>query len=68
MNLFFIFNDIIIKGSDVMKIKNILYVLLCLLGGCMIGLNAGKLDNIINIVMFTVGVGILVYSIAKSNK
>ena len=51
-----------------MKIKSILYVLLCLLGGCMIGLNAGKLDNIINIVMFTVGVGILVYSIAKSNK
>lgn len=51
-----------------MKIKSILYVLLCLLGGCMIGLNAAKLDNIINIVMFTVGVGILVYSIAKSNK
>ena len=31
-----------------MKIKNILYVLLCLLGGCMIGLNAGKLNNVAN--------------------
>ena len=51
-----------------MKIKSILYVLLCLLGGCMIGLNAGKLNNVVNIIMFTIGVGILVYSIVKANK
>ena len=51
-----------------MKIKNILYVLLCLFGGCMIGLNAGKLDNVTNIVMFTIGVSILVYSIIKASK
>lgn len=51
-----------------MKIKSILYVLLCMFGGCMIGLNAGKLDNIINIIMFCVGVSILVYSIIKANK
>ena len=68
MNLFFLFNDIIKKGSDVMKIKSILYVLLCLLGGCMIGLNAGKLNNVANIIMFTFGVAILVYGVAKSNK
>ena len=51
-----------------MKIRNILYVLLCLLGGCMIGLNAGKLDNIVNVLMFTFGVSILVYSIIKASK
>ena len=51
-----------------MKIKNILYVLLCLLGGCMIGLNAGKLDSVLNIIMFTMGVAILVYSCIKANK
>ena len=51
-----------------MKLKSILYVLLCLLGGWMIGLNANKLDNVVNIISFTFGVGVLVYSIAKANK
>lgn len=51
-----------------MKIKSILYVLMCLFGGCMIGLNVGKLDSITNILMFTLGVFILVYSIIKASK
>jgi len=34
----------------------------------MIGLNAGKLDNVVNIIMFGIGVCVLVYSCIKASK
>ena len=48
--------------------KNIIYMLLCGLGGGLIGFFASHLNEIFGIVMFTIGIFLLVFSCIKLNK
>ena len=45
-----------------------LYGILCGVGGTLIGVFANKLDTIIGVALFTLGVFLLVFSIIKLNK
>ncbi len=51
-----------------MKIKKLLYPILCAVGGALIGISAGKLDSIPYGVLFCIGVFLLVFSVAKASK
>lgn len=51
-----------------MKIKKLLYPILCAVGGAMVGISAGKLDSIIWGVVWCIGVFLLVFSIVKASK
>ena len=51
-----------------MKKETTLYGILCGVGGILIGVFANKLDTIYGGALFTFGVCLLVFSIAKLNK
>lgn len=48
--------------------KKILYSILCALGGVMIGFFANKLSEVYGIILFTLGIALMVYSITKLSK
>lgn len=48
--------------------KNIIYMLLCGLGGGLMGFFASQLNEVFGIVMFTIGIFLLVFSCIKLNK
>lgn len=51
-----------------MKKKQFLYSLLCALGGALVGAFANQLNEIYGTILFTLGIGIMVYSIIKISK
>ena len=51
-----------------MKGKKLLYSSLCALGGGMVGFFANRLNEIYGCVLFGIGVGLMVYSIANLSK
>ena len=48
--------------------KNIIYMLLCVIGGGLIGFFASHLNEIFGIIMFTIGIFLIVFSCIKLNK
>ncbi|MDO5556482.1 MAG: hypothetical protein Q4G09_07855 [Clostridia bacterium] len=48
-----------------MKKISIIYMLLCALGGGLIGFFAGKLYSVLGIIMFCLGICLLVFSMTK---
>ena len=54
------------EGDDMNK--NIIYMLLCGLGGGLIGFFASHLNEAFGIIMFTIGVFLLVFSCIKLSK
>ena len=51
-----------------MNIKNIVYNLICGLGGGLIGCFASRLDTNFGIILFTLGIFLLVFSCIKLSK
>lgn len=51
-----------------MNKKEFIYLLACTLGGGMVGFFANKLNEIYGIILFTVGVVLITYSVNKLNK
>lgn len=51
-----------------MKKKKILYSILCALGGFFIGFFSNYLTEVYSCILFGLGVGLMVYSIANLNK
>ena len=51
-----------------MKKKKMLYVILCALGSGMVGFFANHLTELYGCLLFGLGVGLMVYSIANLNK
>ena len=59
---------ITIKGGQSMQRENVIYGVLCGIGGGMIGLFANRLNTIWGAALFTLGICILVFSIIKLDK
>lgn len=51
-----------------MKYTKLLYCLLCGIGAGLVGTFLGRLTNIYGIVFFTIGVALIVFSIAMINR
>ena len=51
-----------------MKNKKILFVIICALGSGMVGFFANHLTEVYGCILFGIGVGLMVYSIANLNK
>ena len=51
-----------------MNKKNLLFAVLCAVGGGMVGCFASHLSEIYGVVLFTIGVAIMVFSISKLSR
>jgi len=51
-----------------MRKKKLLYVILCMLGGCTVGFFANQLSEVYACILFGIGIGIMVYSIINLSK